>query len=218
MNFEKESGYRGQLAIKYQMRLIILAILYIGSVQALLRPKRITFSRDLRSCSKCQASLSSVNDEEFQRLSNEEYASIASELFSGKDKRPIILFDGVCNLCNGGVNFALDNDETGNFRFASLQSRIGQALLVRAGKEPADISSIVLCEKNKTLFKSDAVLKIARSLDGPVPVLGYFGPIFPTFLRDIVYDFVADNRYRFGESDQCRLGDDRFDDRFVPDP
>ena len=143
---------------------------------------------------------------------------IALDLFSGSDKRPVILFDGVCNLCNGGVNFALDHDEVGKFRFASLQSRVGQALLVRAGKRRDDISSIVLCETNKTYFKSDAVLRIARKLDGSIAALGYLGPVVPKFARNMVYDLVANNRYLFGEADQCRLDSDEFNNRFVSDP
>ena len=168
--------------------------------------------------SKCDGVLEADDSSSNNVMSENDYVKIAKDVFAGLDQRPIVLFDGVCNLCNGGVNFALDNDATGNFRFASLQSRVGQALLVRAGKKPDDISSIVLCEPEQTYFKSDAVLRIARKLDGSIPILGFLGPIVPGFLRNIVYDFVADNRYRFGEADQCRLDDDEFNDRFVPDP
>lgn len=149
-----------------------------------------------------------------------DWKSIADEVFA-TDKRPIILFDGVCNLCNGGVNFALDNDSVGSFRFASLQSRTGQALLLRSGKKASDISSIVLVTTKTSYFKSDAVLRIARGLNTnpALPLIGTLGPIAPKFLRNIVYDFVADNRYRFGESDQCRMDfDNEFGDRFVSDP
>jgi len=141
---------------------------------------------------------------------------ISAALFSGGDVRPIILFDGVCNLCNGGVNFALDNDEVGNFRFAALQSNAGRALLSSHGKRADDFSSIVLVTPDGAYFKSDAVVRIARGLDGKaLQTVGYLGPFVPSILRDVIYDFVADNRYRFGESDSCRLEDDRFDDRFV---
>jgi len=164
--------------------------------------------------SKIRTSLSSTtNDIEF------DWRTVAKDLFQ-KDKRPIILFDGVCNLCNGGVNFALDNDSVGNFRFASLQSKAGQSLLKRCGKKADDISSIVLVTPKKAYFKSDAVLRIAAKLDGnPIlPLAGYFGPIVPGFIRNRVYDVVADNRYRFGQTDQCRLDfDDEFGGRFVAD-
>ena len=143
----------------------------------------------------------------------------ADALFAS-DKRPIILFDGVCNLCNGGVNLALDLDPPGRLRFAALQSPAGRALLVRAGRDPNDISSIVLVEETNAYVKSDAVLRIATYLENPLlPAAGTLGALFPGILRDAVYDVVADNRYDIlGMKDECRLGDDRFDDRFVSDP
>ena len=142
----------------------------------------------------------------------------ADALFAS-DKRPIILFDGVCNLCNGGVNLALDLDPPGRLRFAALQSPAGRALLVRAGRDPNDISSIVLVEETNAYVKSDAVLRIATYLENPLlPAAGTLGALFPGILRDAVYDVVADNRYDIlGMKDECRLGDDRFDDRFVSD-
>jgi len=149
-----------------------------------------------------------------------DWKAVVDEVFSKNDSRPVILFDGVCNLCNGGVNFALDHDPTGVFRFASLQSKVGKSLLLNAGKRPDDISSIVLVTSpQQSYFKSNAVLRIAQKLQGTMlPFIGFAGNIAPTFLKDIVYDFVADNRYRFGHADSCRLEDERFDDRFVPEP
>ncbi len=115
---------------------------------------------------------------------------------------------------------ALRHIAAGSFRFASLQSTIGKALLVRSDKRPDDISSIVLVTEEKAYFKSDAVLRIASKLDGNIllPIAGTAGRIVPTFIRNTVYDFVAENRYRFGESDQCRLDFGEFDDRFVEEP
>ena len=146
-------------------------------------------------------------------------SDLADALFAS-DKRPIVLFDGVCNLCNGGVNLALDLDPPGRLRFAALQSPAGRALLVRAGRDPNDISSIVLVEETNAYVKSDAVLRIATYLENPLlPAAGTLGALFPGILRDAVYDVVADNRYDIlGMKDECRLGDDRFDDRFVSDP
>ena len=143
----------------------------------------------------------------------------ADALFAS-DKRPIILFDGVCNLCNGGGNLALDLDPPGRLRFAALQSPAGRALLVRAGRDPNDISSIVLVEETNAYVKSDAVLRIATYLENPLlPAAGTLGALFPGIIRDAVYDLVADNRYDIlGVKDECRLGDDRFDDRFVSEP
>lgn len=163
---------------------------------------------------------SSASEPEENGSTTIDFDAIAKEVFR-KDKRPIILFDGVCNLCNGGVNFALDNDSIGKFRFASLQSKTGQALLVRSGKKASDISSIVLVTEGEAFFKSDAVLRIAKGLDSnpALPLIGTLGPAVPSFVRNTVYDFVAKNRYRFGEADQCRLDfDNDFGSRFVDDP
>lgn len=148
-----------------------------------------------------------------------DWKKIASAVFE-EDNRPIILFDGVCNLCNGGVNYAIDHDEKAKFRFASLQSVIGQSLLIRSGKEPNDTSSIVMVTKDDAFFKSDAVIKIASELEGnPIlPLIGTLGPFVPSFLRNFVYNFVAKNRYSFGEADQCRIDfDGEYDSRFVSD-
>ena len=105
---------------------------------------------------------------------------------------------------------------TGYFRFASLQSTIGKSLLLRSGKKENDISSIVLVTDEEAYFKSDAVLRIASQLDGnfALPIFGLAGRVVPSFLRNTIYDFVAANRYKFGEADQCRLDFGEFDDRF----
>jgi len=167
---------------------------------------------------------------------NFDWRSIASSVFNTGDSRPVVLFDGVCNLCNGAVNFSLDHDSKGNFRFASLQSKVGKSLLLSAGKRHDDISSIVLIEPyskgtnttaTQAYFKSDAVLKIAKKLDDPLySTIGTVGSyIVPKFIRNILYEFVANNRYRFGEIEydatygSCRLDKyEEFEDRFVMDP
>ena len=137
------------------------------------------------------------------------------------DTRPIILFDGVCNLCNGGVNFALDWDPAGRFRFAALQSRVGAALLRSYGRSPQDYSSIVLCERTRCYTRSEAVLRIGQGLQGALgffPVASTFGLLAPSFVRDNVYDLVARNRYGFfGRSDACRLSSTGFEERFISD-
>jgi predicted DCC family thiol-disulfide oxidoreductase YuxK len=88
-----------------------------------------------------------------------------------------------------------------------------------AGKKPNDISSIVLVTSKRAYFKSDAVLRIAAKLDGKTPLLplaGNLGQVVPGFVRNTVYDFVANNRYRFGETDQCRMDfDNEFGGRFI---
>jgi predicted DCC family thiol-disulfide oxidoreductase YuxK len=99
-------------------------------------------------------------------LGKEDWRVLAKKVFE-TDERPIILYDGVCNLCNGGVNFMLDwdspNDERGNFRFAALQSDVGRALLQRSGRSPDDCNSIILALKDgNTYAKGEAVLRIGQ--------------------------------------------------------
>uniref|UniRef100_A0A383WGK0 Thiol-disulfide oxidoreductase DCC n=1 Tax=Tetradesmus obliquus TaxID=3088 RepID=A0A383WGK0_TETOB len=132
------------------------------------------------------------------------------------DKRPVVLFDGVCNMCNGGVNFMLDWDKEGVYRFAALQSTPGRQLLTRCGRAPDDISSIVLVEESRCYIKSEAVLRIALRLGMPLPLLAGLALLVPKFVGDPVYDQVANNRYSFfGKSDSCRVSDDGFADRFL---
>lgn len=129
-----------------------------------------------------------------------------SEYFSAEDSRPVILFDGVCNLCNGGVQFVLDWDTDSVFRFAALQSEAGKALLKRSGRSPEDISSLVLVDKQRHWIKSTAVLKIAEELKAPVPVLSALLLPIPGFVRDAVYKVVSTHRLSvFGETNQCRM-------------
>ncbi|KAF6261705.1 hypothetical protein COO60DRAFT_1499844 [Scenedesmus sp. NREL 46B-D3] len=132
------------------------------------------------------------------------------------DTRPVVLFDGVCNMCNGGVNFMLDWDKEGVYRFAALQSTPGQQLLTRCGRAPDDISSIVLVEQDRCCIKSEAVLRIATRLGMPLPLLAGLALLVPKFISDPVYDQVANNRYSvFGKSNSCRVSDAGFADRFL---
>ena len=116
----------------------------------------------------------------------------------------IVLFDGICNLCNGAVNFIINHDRRRRFRFASLQSPAGQRLLARHKLPPIYLQSLVLIENGKVFTKSTAALKIARSLDGVWPLCYVFIGL-PSVIRDFFYDIVARSRYRlFGKSDVCR--------------
>ncbi|XP_031505531.1 DCC family protein At1g52590, chloroplastic isoform X1 [Nymphaea colorata] len=130
----------------------------------------------------------------------------ATSHFFESDTRPIMLFDGVCNLCNGGVKFVRDNDHNRRIRYEALQSESGRKLLQRSGRSPDDISSVVLVEKDRSYIKSEAVLKIMEYLDMPFPQLSLFIKLIPLFMRDTVYDTVANNRYAFfGRSDACEI-------------
>ncbi len=127
-------------------------------------------------------------------------------LVVGGDTAPkaIILFDGVCHFCQGSVRFILDRDAAQRFDFASIQSNIGQALLYRRGLD-ADLSTIVLLEGGRTYLRSDAVLRIARHLTLPWRLAYVFWWV-PRPLRDAVYSYIAQRRYRwFGQSDVCAV-------------
>lgn len=110
----------------------------------------------------------------------------------------------------------LDNDPEGSLRLAALQSEAGRALLQRSGRSPNDISSIVLVENNRSYIKSEAVLRIATYLRIPFPLIAALLNPFPLFLKDMVYDTVATNRYTvFGQTNLCRLSDATYTERFI---
>lgn len=136
-----------------------------------------------------------------------------SEIMTQKEQ--VILFDGVCNLCNSSVNFVIDRDTQNQFKFASLQSEFGQEKVQRLGKDPGQLNSIVLIEGDRFYRKSTAALRIARRLSGGWPLLFAF-VIIPPFLRDMAYDFIAKNRYRwFGKEDTCRIPTPELSHRFL---
>ena len=117
----------------------------------------------------------------------------------------IILFDGVCNFCNSSVNFIIDHDPDGYFKFAALQSDEGQALLVKYGIWQTDIDTIILIEDEKVFTRSTAVLKISSKLSGWTSILHDF-IIIPEFIRDSLYDLFAKFRYKiFGKREVCRV-------------
>jgi len=122
-----------------------------------------------------------------------------------KDKK-IILFDGVCNLCNNAVNFIIEHDKKDVFRFASLQSEIGKELTSKRGIDPEVIDSIVLIEPGVAYFqKSTAALEISKDLSGGYSFLSYLS-IFPELIRDGIYTLIANNRYKwFGKKDACMI-------------
>jgi predicted DCC family thiol-disulfide oxidoreductase YuxK len=120
-------------------------------------------------------------------------------------EKSIILFDGFCNLCSGAVQFVLKHDRKRRFQFASLQSEFGKKILLENNLPITDFNSLVLFEDGKIYTQSTGALKIARSLSGLWPIF-YGFIIFPKFLRDAVYNWIAKNRYKwFGRNDQCFL-------------
>jgi predicted DCC family thiol-disulfide oxidoreductase YuxK len=128
---------------------------------------------------------------------------------------PVILFDGVCNLCNGAINFVLRHDKKGIFRFASIQSEAGQQLLAANGIDASELNSFFLVEKGKVYKKSAAALRVVNYFAWYWKELQIL-IIVPYFLRDAIYDFVAANRYKwFGKSDQCMVPTPDLQKRFL---
>jgi predicted DCC family thiol-disulfide oxidoreductase YuxK len=116
-----------------------------------------------------------------------------------------ILFDGVCNLCNGFVQFVVARDPEARFRFGALTSPAASDVLRQAGVTGPLPDSIILIEAGRVYFRSDAPLRIARRLPFPWP-LAYGFVIVPRFVRDWIYDWVAAHRYRwFGRRDVCMI-------------
>jgi predicted DCC family thiol-disulfide oxidoreductase YuxK len=116
----------------------------------------------------------------------------------------IILFDGICNLCNSSVQLIIRRDPTGYFKFASLQSETGQRLIKQYGISK-QIDSLIVIEKQKVYIKSSAALQICRKLTGFWRFFLILS-VLPPFFRDSLYDLVAKNRYNwFGKRDSCML-------------
>ena len=127
----------------------------------------------------------------------------------------LVLFDGVCNLCESSVQFIIRHDSKVRFRFASLQSAYAQQLLKERGLQTKNFDSIVLVQNNQLYQRSDAALRIARLLSHGWSVL-YVFIVVPRFIRDAVYDVVAANRYRwFGKKDVCMIPTPDLKSRFI---
>ncbi len=129
--------------------------------------------------------------------------------------KSLILFDGVCNLCNGFVNFLILRDTGNRFQFGSLQSDNVKQLLKEHGFVVNDLSTVILVEDSKLYTQSTAVLKILRKMPGAWPLL-YGFVVLPRALRDFVYRLVAKNRYKmFGKKDACMIPTPELKARFL---
>jgi predicted DCC family thiol-disulfide oxidoreductase YuxK len=138
----------------------------------------------------------------------------AKERRGGQDGA-VVLFDGVCNLCNGFVQFVIERDPDAYFSFASLQSEAAARLLSAHGYEGATLDSVVLLENGRLYSRSDAALRVARHLGRGWPLLGGFR-VVPRFVRDRVYDWIAANRYQwFGRRDECMIPTPELRARFL---
>lgn len=126
----------------------------------------------------------------------------------------VILFDGVCNLCNGFVNFLIDQDKDKRFRFASLQSDFGKSILEKYHLPTQNFQSVVVLEHGVLFTKSAAVFKVIESLPRWRWVLLF--NVLPNFLLDGIYGLIARNRYRiFGKQSACRVPTPELRERFL---
>ena len=117
----------------------------------------------------------------------------------------IVLFDGVCNFCNGSINFVIEHDKAGYFKFAPLQSEVGEELVEKHGIDTTDTDSVIVIENERAYTHSSAALRIAKRSDG-IWSLAYAFIIVPKPIRDLVYRVFAKYRYRmFGKQDACMI-------------
>lgn len=139
----------------------------------------------------------------------------ANELLALSHQYPILLFDGVCNLCDGFVQFAIKRDKASVFRFAPLQSETGRTLLRHFNLDEDVIDTVILIENGAIHTKSTVALRMARRIGG-VWALAYPFIILPKFIRDNIYDFIAKNRYGwFGKKDACMIPTPEVRTRFL---
>ena len=134
----------------------------------------------------------------------------------GIKQQKIILFDGVCNLCNGSVIFILEREKQPIFQFASIQSERGKELLEWC-RLPKDFNqAVILIDEGKLYLGSTAALKIGQYLNFPWSILSYIGLVVPRFIRDLVYNQIAQHSYQwFGKRDMCMIPTESLRARFI---
>lgn len=129
----------------------------------------------------------------------------------------LILFDGVCNLCNGLVRFIIKRDSQGIIKFSPLQSSYAQAFLKDLKADPEKINTVVYVSEGRVFYKSLSILHLLKDLGG-IWKLAYGFIIIPAFLRDMLYDIIASVRYRiFGKKNSCMIPSDDIKERFLTD-
>lgn len=132
-----------------------------------------------------------------------------------EEKPLILLFDGVCNLCNASVQFLIKHDPKALLKFAALQSESGQALLKKYGLNTTDFDSFILIENNLVYSKSTAILRLVKQLGGFFKGL-YYLIYIPRSIRDFIYDLIAKSRYSiFGKRNRCMVPNPEIMDRFL---
>lgn len=127
----------------------------------------------------------------------------------------IILFDGVCNLCNGFVQFLIKRDKKARFKFASLQSESGQSLLLKFNLPPDDFHSFIYIKGDSHYTKSTAALNVLKDMGGPWKLF-YVFILTPKFIRDFIYSSIAKSRYKlFGKRETCMVPTPDIKKRFL---
>lgn len=130
-------------------------------------------------------------------------------------QQPIIFFDGVCNLCNASVQFVIAHDKKDQFRFTALQGDFAKEMLPKFNIDSEKLNTILLVEDGKLYTKSSAALRVARKLNGLIPLL-YAFLIVPKFIRDWVYDIIAKNRYQWwGRQESCWVPTPELKSKFI---
>lgn len=132
------------------------------------------------------------------------------------EHKQLILFDGICNLCNASVNYVIKHDKKDVFRFTALQSEIGKHIVNEFNNDTKKIDSIILfSEEQKLSYKSTAALKIAKHLGFPQNMMVVFF-IVPAFIRNWVYDYIAKNRYKwYGKRETCMMPTPELQEKFL---
>jgi len=134
---------------------------------------------------------------------------------TSNNKQLVIIFDGVCNLCNGAVQFVIKRDKKGSINFAPLQGDYGQQLLKQHHLPMEEFNSFLLIENGKVYAQSTAALKVCKYLTGGWPLMVGF-IIVPTFIRNGIYRWIAKNRYKwFGKKDACMIPTAELKSRFI---
>jgi predicted DCC family thiol-disulfide oxidoreductase YuxK len=129
--------------------------------------------------------------------------------------KPVLLFDGVCNLCAGSVQFIIKRDPAARIRFASLQSEKGKKLLNEFNLPSGQLKSLVFVENGKAYTRSTGALRVSRYLNAAWP-LAYVLIVVPPFIRNAVYDWIGKNRYKwFGEKTECWMPTPSLRNRFI---
>ncbi|UOB17439.1 thiol-disulfide oxidoreductase DCC family protein [Abyssalbus ytuae] len=131
--------------------------------------------------------------------------------------KKLILFDGVCNLCNSSVQFVIKHDKNDVFRFAALQSDIGKKMTEDRGIDTSKTDSIILIDPDSAYYiKSDAAIEIMNEFGGLWKVMNVFKYILPTVVRNFIYDLIARNRYKwFGKKESCMIPTPELKAKFI---